>query len=187
MAEPAPRPGTRGPAPQGRETGGRSLADILREAGIENPTKAGRRRRWDDLDDTGTRQRRPDAGDAPAARDTGYYGRRASDLPLERTLAPREGGERRAQYPRPESDLRREQYPRPETDLRREQYPRPETDLRREREREPRRQRDERPREDRRGRQDRRAAEDRRGQEDRRAPEQRRGEDRDRPARASRT
>jgi hypothetical protein len=175
MAEPSPRPGTRGPATQGPETGGRSLADILREAGIENPTKTGRRRRWDDMDDTGTRQRRPDAGDAPAPRDTGYYGRRASDLPLERTLAPREGGERRAQYPRQESDLRREQYPRPETDLRRE------------REREPRRQRDERPREDRRAPEDRRAAQDRRAPEDRRTPEQRRGEDRGRPPRAART
>src|SRR3954451_222883 len=104
MAEPAQRPGTRGPAPQGPETGGRSLADILREAGIENPTKTGRRRRWDDMDDTGTRQRRADAGDAPAKRDAGY-GRRAGDLPLERPAGTRDAGERRGQYPRPESDL----------------------------------------------------------------------------------
>src|SRR3954464_2748587 len=111
MAGPAQRPGARGPAPQGPETGGRSLADILREAGIENPTKTGRRRRWDDLDDTGTRQRRPDAPGRPESRDTDY-GRRASDLPLERPVSPRQPGERRAQYPRPESDLRREQqYP----------------------------------------------------------------------------
>ena len=65
------------------ETGGRSLAEILREAGIESPTR-GRRRRWDDPDDTGVRQRRADA-DADVANDTGRvgsrsYGRRASDL-----------------------------------------------------------------------------------------------------------
>src|SRR4051794_28260643 len=60
------------------ETGGRSLAEILREAGIESPTR-GRRRR-DDPDDTGIRQR---GEEAPS--DTGRvsgrpYGRRASDL-----------------------------------------------------------------------------------------------------------
>src|SRR4051794_12704636 len=60
------------------ETGGRSLAEILREAGIESPTR-GRRRR-DDPDDTGIRQRGQEE-----VSDTGRvggqpYGRRASDL-----------------------------------------------------------------------------------------------------------
>jgi hypothetical protein len=65
------------------ETGGRSLADILREAGIENPSR-GRRRRWDDPDDGGLRQRRPDADEPdPAGRPA--YGRRAGDLELDRS------------------------------------------------------------------------------------------------------
>ena len=60
------------------ETGGRSLAEILREAGIESPTRG--RRRATDSDDTGIRQR---GQEAPS--DTGRvsgrpYGRRASDL-----------------------------------------------------------------------------------------------------------
>jgi hypothetical protein len=60
------------------ETGGRSLAEILREAGIESPTRG--RRRATDPDDTGIRQR---GQEAPS--DTGRvsgrpYGRRASDL-----------------------------------------------------------------------------------------------------------
>jgi hypothetical protein len=98
MAEPAPGYGARGP-----ETGGRSLADILREAGIENPSsKSGRRRRWDDLDDTGIRQRDPDSGRSPSAPGAAY-GRRASDLPLDR---PGDAG-RRETYPRREADLRR--------------------------------------------------------------------------------
>jgi hypothetical protein len=66
---------------QDPETGGRSLAEILREAGIESPTR-GRRRR-EDADDTGIRQRRAEPPDG--ADDTGGvggrpYGRRASDL-----------------------------------------------------------------------------------------------------------
>jgi hypothetical protein len=55
------------------ETGGRSLADILREAGVESPAR-GRRRKGDDTD-TGIRQR----GSGP---DTGRVldtGRRATD------------------------------------------------------------------------------------------------------------
>jgi hypothetical protein len=58
------------------DTAGRSLAEILREAGIEAP-RSGRRRRWDDPEDTGgIRQRRsgPPSGDTPSP------GRRASDL-----------------------------------------------------------------------------------------------------------
>ena len=62
------------------ETGGRSLAEILREAGIESPTR-GRRRR-DDGDDTGIRQRRAqaDAEDDTGGIESRPYGRRASDL-----------------------------------------------------------------------------------------------------------
>jgi len=73
------------------ETGGRSLAEILREAGIESPTR-GRRRR-DDPDDTGIRQRR---AEAEAATDTGSisgrpYGRRASDLRIAAPTPERDG------------------------------------------------------------------------------------------------
>lgn len=60
------------------DTGGRSLAEILREAGIESATRASRRKRWDDPDEAGLRQRRAEAAaDTSAA--TGY-GRRRSDL-----------------------------------------------------------------------------------------------------------
>jgi hypothetical protein len=59
------------------DTGGRSLAEILREAGVEAP-RTGRRRRWDDPDETGIRQR----GAGPAAPSDGRleYGRRRSDV-----------------------------------------------------------------------------------------------------------
>src|SRR5437764_11415544 len=81
MAEPVRNP----------ETGGRSLADILREAGIENPTRTGRRRRWDDMDDTGIRQRRADAErEDPSA--GAPYGRRAGDLALDRPEVDRSSG-----------------------------------------------------------------------------------------------
>ncbi len=59
------------------DTAGRSLAEILREAGIEAPRSGRRGRRWDDPEDTGgIRQRRsgPPSGDNPG------FGRRASDL-----------------------------------------------------------------------------------------------------------
>ncbi|MCV2490402.1 hypothetical protein OF117_13620 [Geodermatophilus sp. YIM 151500] len=56
------------------DTAGRPLAEILREAGIESP-RSGRRRRWDDPEDTGIRQRR-----AAADADTGsQLKRRKSD------------------------------------------------------------------------------------------------------------
>ena len=45
-------PGSRGEGRRDPETGGRPLADILREAGVESPTR-GRRRRGDELEDTG--------------------------------------------------------------------------------------------------------------------------------------
>jgi hypothetical protein len=55
------------------DTAGRPLAEILREAGIDT-SRAARRRRWDDPDDAGIRQRRPDSDPDPG------YGRRRSDL-----------------------------------------------------------------------------------------------------------
>jgi hypothetical protein len=58
------------------DTGGRSLAEILREAGIEAP-RSGRRRRWDDPADTGIRQR-GSGGAPPEGRPS--FGRRRSDL-----------------------------------------------------------------------------------------------------------
>ncbi|TFV53330.1 hypothetical protein [Blastococcus sp. TF02A-35] len=59
------------------DTGGRSLAEILREAGIESAARQqARRRRSDDDDDTGIRQRRAD--DAAAA-ERAAYNRRRSD------------------------------------------------------------------------------------------------------------
>jgi hypothetical protein len=77
------------------ETGGRSLAEILREAGVESPTRTGRRRRVDDLDDTGIRQRRAEA-EAEAERASGRpYGRRAGDLRIAEA-APRESAPREA-------------------------------------------------------------------------------------------
>jgi hypothetical protein len=57
------------------DTGGRSLAEILREAGIESATRANRRRRWDDPEETGIRQRRAEA----AAANRPELGRRRSD------------------------------------------------------------------------------------------------------------
>jgi hypothetical protein len=60
------------------DTGGRSLAEILREAGIESPSRSGRRRRWDDPDETGVRQRRAEPGGESAASRPGY-GRRKND------------------------------------------------------------------------------------------------------------
>jgi hypothetical protein len=58
------------------DTGGRSLAEILREANLESATRAARRRSWDDPEETGIRQRRAEA----AAADRAGYGRRRSDL-----------------------------------------------------------------------------------------------------------
>lgn len=59
------------------DTGGRSLAEILREANIESATRAARRRSWDDPEETGIRQRRAEA--AAADRAAGF-GRRKGDL-----------------------------------------------------------------------------------------------------------
>jgi hypothetical protein len=57
------------------DTGGRSLAEILREAGIESANRAARRRSWDDPEETGIRQRRAEA----AAAGRPELGRRKSD------------------------------------------------------------------------------------------------------------
>ncbi|WP_040339143.1 hypothetical protein [Candidatus Blastococcus massiliensis] len=57
------------------DTGGRPLAEILREAGIDT-SRAAKRRRWDDPDEQPIRQRRPDA--EPAGRPA--FGRRRTDL-----------------------------------------------------------------------------------------------------------
>ena len=57
------------------DTGGRSLAEILREAGIESANRAARRRSWDDPEETGIRQRRAEA----AAARRPDLGRRRSD------------------------------------------------------------------------------------------------------------
>jgi hypothetical protein len=58
------------------DTGGRPLAEILREAGIDT-SRAAKRRRWDDPDEQPVRQRRPDA-EPPPGRPA--FGRRKSDL-----------------------------------------------------------------------------------------------------------
>ncbi|HLM05521.1 MAG TPA: hypothetical protein VK402_10085 [Blastococcus sp.] len=85
------------------DTGGRSLAEILREAGIESAARAERRRRWDDPEETGIRQRRAEA--ASAARGS-EYGRRRSDQSLDEPRVERRSApERRA--PVEPRDLRR--------------------------------------------------------------------------------
>jgi hypothetical protein len=63
------------------DTGGRSLAEILREAGIESATRAARRRSWDDPEETGIRQRRAEAAAADGMAGRTGYGRRKSDQP----------------------------------------------------------------------------------------------------------
>jgi hypothetical protein len=61
------------------DTGGRSLAEILREAGIESANRKNRRR-WDDPAEAGLRQRRAEAAAAEGAATRAGYGRRRSDL-----------------------------------------------------------------------------------------------------------
>ena len=60
------------------DTGGRSLAEILREAGIESANRKNRRR-WDDPAEAGLRQRRAEAAAAEGAATRAGYGRRRSD------------------------------------------------------------------------------------------------------------
>jgi hypothetical protein len=62
------------------DTGGRSLAEILREAGIESANRAARRRSWDDPEETGIRQRRAEAAAADGVAGRTGYGRRRSDV-----------------------------------------------------------------------------------------------------------
>jgi hypothetical protein len=61
------------------DTGGRSLAEILREAGIESANRAARRRTWDDPEETGIRQRRAEAAAADGVAGRTGFGRRRSD------------------------------------------------------------------------------------------------------------
>ena len=82
------------------DTGGRSLAEILREAGIESANRAARRRSWDDPEETGIRQRRAEAAAADGAAGRTGYGRRRSDLAdpdRPDFTTPPPGGERRRQ------------------------------------------------------------------------------------------
>jgi hypothetical protein len=74
------------------DTGGRSLAEILREAGIERANRANRRRSWDDPDETAIRQRRAEA--AADRSNNGGFGRRKSDFAdrIERQAAAESGG-----------------------------------------------------------------------------------------------
>ena len=74
------------------DTGGRSLAEILREAGIERANRANRRRSWDDPDETAIRQRRAEA--AADRSNTGGFGRRKSDFAdrVEQQAAAESGG-----------------------------------------------------------------------------------------------
>ena len=67
------------------DTGGRPLAEILREAGID-PSRAAKRRRWDEPDEP-VRQRRPDS-QPPADRP---FGRRRSDVEEQESAAARSG------------------------------------------------------------------------------------------------
>src|SRR3954469_21989482 len=62
------------------DTAGRSLAEILREAGIESATRANRRKKWDDPDEAGLRQRRAEQAAAGRAAE---FGRRRSDQGLD--------------------------------------------------------------------------------------------------------
>jgi hypothetical protein len=74
---------------RGPETGGRSLADILREAGVESP-RAGRRRRGDTGEEPVVRQRgsRSGEGDTGRVADGPAFGRRAADTGTTPPVAP---------------------------------------------------------------------------------------------------
>jgi hypothetical protein len=82
------------------DTGGRSLAEILREAGIESANRAARRRSWDDPEETGIRQRRAEA----AASRRPDLGRRRSDREDEPRDAAPPVPERRAVRRNPDPD-----------------------------------------------------------------------------------
>jgi hypothetical protein len=93
------------------DTGGRSLAEILREAGIESANRAARRRSWDDPEETGIRQRRAEA----AAAGRPDLGRRKSDRSLDEPPVPerRMAPDRRAADRRPAADPREMRRPEP--------------------------------------------------------------------------
>jgi hypothetical protein len=82
------------------DTGGRSLAEILREAGIESANRAARRRSWDDPEETGIRQRRAEASAADGVAGRTGYRRRRSD----QTDEPPPAAERRQQPDRQQPD-----------------------------------------------------------------------------------
>ena len=90
------------------DTAGRSLAEILREAGIERANRASRRRSWDDPDETAIRQRRAEA--AADRSNTGGFGRRKSDF-AERD---RGAGRGRGTAAAPPVDRRQSRRPVPE-------------------------------------------------------------------------
>jgi hypothetical protein len=97
------------------DTGGRSLAEILREAGIESAQR-NRRRRWDDPEETAIRQRRADAAAETSGRSG--YGRRRSDLTSDGTTPPPSAAGRSTPPSRPARDpgeLRRPVAPEPST------------------------------------------------------------------------
>ena len=88
------------------DTGGRSLAEILREAGIESANRAARRRSWDDPEETGIRQRRAEAAAADgAAGRTGQNRRRsdASEAPPPAVERRQQPDRRQARPPLPDS------------------------------------------------------------------------------------
>src|SRR3954468_3174984 len=82
------------------DTGGRSLAEILREAGIESATRAARRRSGDAPEETGIRQRRAEASAADGVAGRTGYRRRRSD----QTDEPPPAAERRQQPDRQQPD-----------------------------------------------------------------------------------
>src|SRR3954469_18869469 len=92
------------------DTGGRSLAEILREGGIESANRAARRRSWDDPKETGIRQRRAEAWAADGVAGRTGYRRRRSD----QTDEPPPAGERRQQPDRQQPD--RQQSDRQQSD-----------------------------------------------------------------------
>ena len=81
------------------DTGGRSLAEILREAGIESAARAQRRRRWDDPEETGIRQRRAEAASAAP---NSEFGRRRSDQALDEPRPERRTPPEPPEFRRPE-------------------------------------------------------------------------------------
>ncbi|WP_409328662.1 hypothetical protein [Trujillonella humicola] len=81
------------------ETGGRSLADILREAGVESP-KTGRRRRGETGEEPVVRQRGSrGSGDTGRVADGPAYGRRAGDTGATPPVAPADPVKARVRAP----------------------------------------------------------------------------------------